>query len=296
MRGSKNSRVSFKVNSAPGFYKKTNNNKEKNMTNVVKFEEQKQDIVALKELAQIATKSGNYKDMSEMTMLNIMLSAKDLGISPMKAINGGFYIVNGKISMSTSLMVDRIRKDGHSIIVPEHTAQKCVIIGKRKDNGDSIKVEFTMEDAAQAGLLGNPTWKKYPKAMLYNRAMASLARMLFPDITGNCYSEDEGEEIKNAPSYSKKTPVEEVSTIEIPQDSMEDYVKEIVAKIAMPDSRFLLAFLGRANELKGPSRTMREVVDGWVASPERFVKSYANFHVKQEAKELAEKMPEAINS
>jgi len=134
----------------------------------------------------------------------------------MKAINGSFYVVNGKISMSTALMSDRIRKEGHSIKIPEWTDQKCVIIGVRKDNGDSVKFEFSMEDATKAGLTNSPTWKKYPKHMLYNRAMSTLARVLFPDVVGNCYSEDEREEIKGPIKSSPSAKSEEIQVIEVP--------------------------------------------------------------------------------
>ncbi len=184
------------------------------MTTLTKFEEQKQEIDFYKALAATAAKSGNYTGTSELSLLNIMLSAKDFGVSPMKAINGSFYVVNGKISMSTALMADRIRKEGHSIKIPEWTDTKCTIIGVRKDNGDSVKFEFTMDDAVRAGLSGSPTWKKYPKQMLYNRAMSTLARVLFSDVVGNCYSEDERDEIKTGWKPSVNTSTGELEQIE----------------------------------------------------------------------------------
>lgn len=182
------------------------------MSSMIKHEQQKQELDYYKNLAMIASKSGTTS-MTPDIMMNIMLTAKDLGISPMKAINGGFYVVNGKISMSTALMADRIRKEGHSIKIPEWTNQKCVMIGVRKDNGDSVKFEFTMEDAQAAGLLGSPTWKKFPKQMLYNRAMSTLARTLFPDVVGNAYSEDEKWDIMGTPA--DKRPLEDPDNMEI---------------------------------------------------------------------------------
>ncbi len=176
------------------------------MSSLVKHKEQNQELDYFRSLATIASKGGTH-NMTAEALMNIMLTAKDLGISPMKAINGGFYIVNGKISMSTALMADRIRKEGHSIKIPEWTTQKCVIIGVRKDNGDSVKFEFTMADATAAGLTGSPTWKKFPKQMLYNRAMSTLARTLFPDVVGNAYSEDEKYDIMNIPP--EKRPCED---------------------------------------------------------------------------------------
>lgn len=176
------------------------------MSNIVKFQEQKQELDYFRTLAAVASKGGT-SNMPVETLMNIMLTARDLGISPMKAINGGFYVVNGKISMSTALMADRIRKEGHSIKIPEWTSQKCVILGVRKDNGDSIKFEYTMEDAQAAGLTGSPTWKKFPKQMLYNRAMSTIARTLFSDVVGNAYSEDEKWDIMNVPA--EKRPVQD---------------------------------------------------------------------------------------
>ncbi len=173
------------------------------MTQLIKYEEQKQRITTYKELATIAVRSGCYGQMSVDQATNVMLSAADLGVSPMKALNGGFHVIKGKITMAGHLISDRIRSAGHSIKVTEHTRDKCVIIGVRKDNGDSYKSEFDMEDAKLAGLLASPTWKSYPKDMLYNRAIARLGRVLFSDVVGACYSEDEGHDIAGTPAEQR---------------------------------------------------------------------------------------------
>jgi hypothetical protein len=182
-----------------------------------KYEEQRKELDYFKTLVNIALKSGNHADKSPETLLNIMLTAKDFGISPMKALNGGFYVVKGKLGMSTALMADRIRKEGHSIKIPEWTSQKCTIIGVRKDNGDSVKVEFTKEDAELAGLTESPIWKRYPKNMYYNRAMSTLGRVLFPDILGSSYSEDEKYDLMDIPP--SKRPIEDSNSMIPIEDS-----------------------------------------------------------------------------
>lgn len=176
------------------------------MTNEIIINTEKKEFDHLKMMAKVAADSKNYANMTESQLFNLMLSAKDLGISPMKAINGGFYLVNGKVCMSTALMTDRIRKAGHSIKITEMTRDKCTIIAIRRDNEDSLKLEYTMEDASLAGLVNSPTWKKYPKNMLYNRCMSQVARILFPDVVGNCYSEEERFDIQNVPP--EKRPLE----------------------------------------------------------------------------------------
>lgn len=190
------------------------------MTSITLHESKKQELGYLKDLAKIAVSSKQYQNMTESSLLNLMLSAKDLGISPLKAINGGFYIVGGKVCMSTALMADRIRKAGHSIKIIEMTRDKCVIVAVRKDNQDSLKFDYTWEDATLAGLVSSPTWKKFPKLMLYNRCMSSVARILFSDVVGNSYSEEERFDIQNIPSDQRplEDPEEEISTISIEED------------------------------------------------------------------------------
>ncbi len=173
------------------------------MNEVVNYDQApKMDLNYFNQVCDIAYKSKCYGSIAKETMLNLCMTAHDLGIPISKALNGGFHIVQGKIVMSAGLMNDMIRKAGHSLNI-ELTETKCSITGRRKDNGDTIKIEYSMKDAEVAGLANSPTWKKHPKDMLYNRAMTKVGRMLFSDVIGNAYSEDEGHEIQNIPAHKR---------------------------------------------------------------------------------------------
>lgn len=206
------------------------------MTNIIKIDQENQKLDYIRVLARAASESKQYAGTSEAQLFNLMLSARDLGISPMKAINGGFYIVNGKVCMSTAMMADRIRKAGHSIKITEMTKEKCTIIAIRKDNGDSLKFEYTWEDASLAGLTNSPTWKRYPKNMLYNRCMSQVARILFPDVVGNSYSEEERFDIAGIPA--EKRPLEDADQ-EIIVDSVAPSGKITEEQIAKLDALIL---------------------------------------------------------
>lgn len=153
------------------------------MVNITKFEQQHKDLETLRAMAAVAVQSGKYNsDYNHATVLNIFMTARALDVDPMLALNGGFNIIKGKINMGAHFMVALARRQGHSIKVVEMTAQKCVIIAKRKDNEDSLKYEMDWEEATQAGLTGKDNWLKNPKQMLYCACVRNVFRMLFCDI------------------------------------------------------------------------------------------------------------------
>lgn len=254
------------------------------MSEMIKYQEQKQELEYFNHLAMIAAKGGGLKESPEV-IINIMLTAKDFGISPMKAINSGFQVIKGKICMTTNLMADRIRKAGHSIRIPEWTSEKCIILGVRKDNGDSIKFEYTIEDAKLAGLTSNPNWSKFPKNMLYCRAMSTLARTLFPDVVGNAYSEDEQYDIMNIPP--EKRPIQdpdsmtlEIMSSPVSEENKMDRLKRLLTSEEMPITN-LEEYLNDICSKQGKS--IEQIIDA-ATNPNLFSKfksSYAKFLAKK---------------
>jgi hypothetical protein len=144
-------------------------------------------------IARNAAASGLYVGVgSEQKILMILLAARELGVGPMTALNGGIWNIQGKIEMSARLMAALIRKAGHSFSIKVINDAECTVEGKRSDNGDSFAATFTIHEAQRAGLLRpGGTWAKYPQDMLYARAFSRLARRLFADVIGNAYIEGE---------------------------------------------------------------------------------------------------------
>lgn len=143
--------------------------------------------------------------------------ADALGIPFATAFNGGLYCVKGKVEMSSRLMNSLIRSKGHSVQMdPKSDEKMCILHGKRGDNGDVWVAEFSMEEAHRANLTNNPTWKVYPKDMLFARALSRLARQLFPDVIQGCYVEGEIKELK----------LEEAETEEIKKEAKEKITPE----------------------------------------------------------------------
>jgi len=150
------------------------------------------DFQVLQMIADNASKSGLYAGVgSQQKILMVLMTARELGIPPMQALNGGIHNIQGKVEISARLMCSMIRRAGHNINIIQCDSKVCVLEGKRKDNGDTFKAQFTIEDAAKAGLSSRDVWKKYTEDMLYSRALSRLARRLFADVIGTSYIEGE---------------------------------------------------------------------------------------------------------
>lgn len=148
-------------------------------------------------IARRAASCGLYGGIgNEHKIFMILLAARELGVKPMEALNGGIWNIQGKIEISARLMSSMIRRAGHSINIIQCDSKACILEGKRKDNGDTFKSQFTIEDAEKAGLVNRDVWKKFTEDMLYSRALSRLARRLFADVIGSAYVEGELRDVK----------------------------------------------------------------------------------------------------
>lgn len=133
----------------------------KENTAIVSYIPPESEFQMLQVVARNAALSGLYGQTgSEQKIFMILLAARELGIPPMQALNGGIWNIQGKIEISSRLMNSMIRRAGHSIKIVECNEKVCQIEGKRCDNGDSFSAKFTIEDAQKAGLLSRGAcWK-----------------------------------------------------------------------------------------------------------------------------------------
>lgn len=188
------------------------------------------DLKSTKELCRSLMETPHYKKMGEEGIFAIVQKAQSLGINPLEALNGGMYFVRGKVEMQAILMAKMIRSKGHSITMGKDSDKtQCTLHGKRKDNGDTWKVNFSMNDAKQAGIYkADGPWAKFPEDMLYSRALSRLARQLFPDVIGNCYIEGE---ISEAPDINEPIEQDEVQTIETVTDELDTISEDEANKL-----------------------------------------------------------------
>lgn len=144
-------------------------------------------------MAEQAVSSKMYRGVGEKAgVMMIMLAARELGIPPMQALNGGINIIQGKVEVSARMMSALIRKSGHQITVKDNSHTSCTLLGRRNDTGEILEVSYTLDEAQKAGLIkAGGGWAKCPKDMCFARALSRLARQLFSDVIGIGYIEGE---------------------------------------------------------------------------------------------------------
>lgn len=138
------------------------------------------------------------------TVAAVILFGQEVGLMPMMALRS-VHVISGKMVMSAELMLTLALQRGVTKSWPEDTNTAATLILSR--NGVTFEPErFTMEDAQRADLLGNATWKKYPRNMLKARCIANAIRKHCPDVLGPCiYSEEEMRDLEeSAPPPSKR--------------------------------------------------------------------------------------------
>lgn len=190
------------------------------------------EMTVFKLMAQQAVASKMYRGIGdESGVMMIMLTARELGIPAMQALNGAINIIQGKVELSARLMNALMRRAGISIKIEKINAEECHLMGKR-DN-DTMPASYTIEEAKKAGLIKpGGGWTKNPEDMLFARAISRLARRLAPDIIGGCYVEGEIQDALNVhvePISENYEPEEKVTITVLlekfpPEDH--DFVKE----------------------------------------------------------------------
>jgi len=143
------------------------------------------------EQAEVLVKSGLLPRTvkTPAAAVAIMLTGRELGVPPMQSFRS-IYVVDGRPTIGTELMAALLLQAGVTYNIDKLTEAGCQVTFQRS-NGMRYTSVFTAEDAKRAGLTGKDNWRAYPRDMLYNRAFATGARKIAPDVLVKMYTPDE---------------------------------------------------------------------------------------------------------
>ena len=158
--------------------------------------------------------SGMFADTKSAAQAIVKIQAgQEIGIPPFAAMTG-IHIIQGKPAIGAGLMAARVKGSGkYDYEVKQQTEKICSIdfFQGKKMIGNST---FTAEDAKKAG---TKNMDKYPKNMLFARAMSNGIKWFTPDVFAG-------------PVY---TP-EELGSAIITEDTTAEVVEPVVTPFTLP--------------------------------------------------------------
>jgi len=158
-----------------------------------------QDITAM---AQAITKSGLFGIKTADQAVALMLVAQSEGRHP-ASVASEFDIIQGRPALKSQAALARFQAAGGKIQWVERTDSKASAKFSHAQGGELL-VEWTIEQARDAGLTSKQTWKQYARAMLSARVVAEGVRACYPACLNGVYLAEEVQDFDTKPRYAKE--------------------------------------------------------------------------------------------
>lgn len=170
----------------------------------------KSSLTEIMSIGKAFAESGMFPDIKTAAQAVVKIQAgAEMGIPPFAAMSG-IHIIQGKPTVGAGLMAANVKGSGkYDYRVIESTDKVCSIDfyqGKEKIGNST----FTIEDAKKAG---TKNLDKFPKNMLFARAISNGVKWFTPDVfSGPVYVPEEMDAVKEeAAQYEVIATVEPVA-------------------------------------------------------------------------------------
>ena len=185
------------------------------------------DLDSTIRLSGLLAASGYFSDAKgEAQAVVKVLAGAEMGFGPIASMTG-VHVIQGKPSIGANLIAAAVKASPrYDYRVKENTPETCEI--EFFQNGDSLGVStFTMADAKAAGLTSKDNWRKFPRNMLFSRAMSNGVRWFCPDVMSgvtvytpeeldpDLHLNDGGDVIDVVPTKSAATPTSQQQQTEL---------------------------------------------------------------------------------
>ena len=130
-------------------------------------------------IGRMMYESGLFADIKSASQAVVkILAGQEVGVPPLASMTG-IHVISGKTVIGAGLMASRVKGSGkYDYLVTEHTDKVCSIEFKQGNKVLGIST-FTIEDAKKAG---TKNLDKFPRNMLFARAMSNGVKWYTPDI------------------------------------------------------------------------------------------------------------------
>lgn len=155
------------------------------------------ELSELMALGDVFAQSGMFADAQDKAKAVVkILAGQELGFGAFASM-AGVRIIRGNVALSANLMASAVKRSGkYTYRVLAMEPDICEIEFFERDGGQWVSIgksPFSAEDAHKAG---TQNMQKFPRNMLFARAMSNGVRWFCPDVTGGpAYTPEElGEE------------------------------------------------------------------------------------------------------
>jgi hypothetical protein len=145
-------------------------------------------LLALEVIAEHAFRSGMFKKYPNSSAAFVVCAfGYELGLSPVAALTS-IHAIDGKPVMSGNLMLSLVYGSStHDVRIKRRDNKGCTIAWHLKKPDGSLgellgESSWTEADAQVAQLTGKDNWKKYARAMLFNRAVSDGFKVFCPHL------------------------------------------------------------------------------------------------------------------
>jgi hypothetical protein len=245
----------------------------------------------ISEMARAVAQSRMF-GMDQAQAMTLMLLAQAKGIHPIQAVER-YHVIQGRPAMKADAMMADFQAAGGTVNWTERSDKAWEGVFTHPTHAPSgLPVRFTIEDAKRAGLLGNPTWNKYPGNMLRARVISNAIRTILPGIVAGIYTPEEAADLEHAsngislPAHGTTIPtdpeepredeilpprrrsIDARSLLELIQDGVDKVNREFFGDQISPDSEAIInVFEVQRHLLKAA------ILGGYIPDPGRISQS-----------------------
>lgn len=149
-------------------------------------------------MASAVAESGLFGMKNQNQALALMLVAQAEGQHP-ATITQDYDIIQGKATRKTHSVLARFQAAGGRVEWHALTNEIADATFSHPQGG-SLRLDWTLKQAKDAGLTGKDNWKNYPRAMLRARVIAEGVRAVYPAAIGGMLTPEEAQDMDAMPA------------------------------------------------------------------------------------------------
>lgn len=179
------------------------------MSNIVPYQDMRQ-------MAEAMAKSKLFGMKTPDEVIALMLVAQANGQHPAAAARD-YDIISGRPSKKAEAMLRDFIAAGGSVQW-HRLDNECAEATFSHPHGGTVRIDWDMRRAREAGLGGKDMYRKFPRQMLRSRCISEGVRTVYPVATGGMYAP---EEVEAMPRVERDMGAAEVVEQEMPKGLLE---------------------------------------------------------------------------